>query len=96
MSSRRVADWQHEGDVFISDLAVASHYIEQEGISNLRVVGDSGFRYEMGFAIRKDWPLLHSVLEKALGQISDEERRAIYNKWISVSPETEKKLSGMT
>jgi len=74
-------------DVLVSDLAVASHYIEQEGISNLHVVGDSGFVYHMGFASRSDWPQLNTLLEQALGAITKAERTAIYNRWISLAHE---------
>ncbi len=76
-------------DVLVSDLAVASHYIEQEGISNLHVVGDSGFVYHMGFASRSDWPQLNAILETALAAIPKAERTAIYNRWISLSHEPE-------
>ena len=58
-------------DVFISDLAVASYFIDQEGISNLRVVGDTGFVYRMGFAARNDWSPLVGILEKALAAIPE-------------------------
>jgi len=76
-------------DVFITDLAVASYYIEQEGITNLRVVGESGFVYRMGFATRSDWPELAGILEKALAAIPPQERTAIFQRWISLSHETE-------
>ncbi len=76
-------------DVLVSDLAVASHYIDQEGISNLHVVGESGFVYHMGFASRSDWPQLNTILETALAAIPKAERMAIYNKWISLSHEPE-------
>jgi signal transduction histidine kinase len=41
-----------------------------------------GSLYEFSFASRRDKPILHSVLNKALDQISREERNAIYNRWI--------------
>lgn len=69
-------------DAFVENLATASYYIEKEGISNLRIGGESGFSYKMTFASRKDWPLLNSILEKGLAQISAAEKKAIYKKWI--------------
>ncbi len=82
-------------DVFVSDLAVASHYIETEGINNLHVVGDSGFMYRMGFASRSDWPQLNGILEKALAQITPAERDAIYHRWISLADEPQADARGM-
>jgi PAS domain S-box-containing protein len=69
-------------DAFVENLATASYYIEKEGITNLRIAGESGFTYNMAFASRKDWPLLNSILEKGLAQISEAEKRSIYTKWI--------------
>jgi PAS domain S-box-containing protein len=76
-------------DVFISDLAVASHFIQLEGITNLRVVGESGFVYHMGFATRNDWPMLAGIIEKALAAIPPDERASIFRTWISLSQQTE-------
>ncbi|WP_198138256.1 PocR ligand-binding domain-containing protein [Pelobacter propionicus] len=69
-------------DAFVENLATASYYIEREGISNLRIAGDSGYVYRMGFCSRNDWPELNRILEKGVAGISAEEKRAIYNKWI--------------
>ena len=69
-------------DAFVENLATASYYIGKEGIANLRIAGESGFTYKMAFASRKDWPLLHSILEKGLAQITAAEKKAIYKKWI--------------
>ncbi len=76
-------------DVFASDLAVASHFIEQEGITNLHVVGETGFVYRMGFASRNDWPQLGRILEKALEAIPPAERHAIRERWISLDHDHE-------
>ncbi|MHC4450771.1 MAG: response regulator, partial [Planctomycetota bacterium] len=71
-------------DAFVANIGTASYYIERNAITNLRVAGESGYTWRLGLASRKDWPLLHSALEKALASIGEDERRAIYRKWISV------------
>ena len=71
-----------EIDVMVTDLASASYYIEQEGLTNLRLVATLGSLYEFRFAARRALPELHSILNKALGQITREERRRIYDRWI--------------
>jgi len=73
-------------DAFVENLATATYYIEKEGITNLRIAGDSGYFYRMGFCSRKDWPELNSILDKGLAAISVKERKAIYRKWIPVEP----------
>jgi signal transduction histidine kinase len=74
-----------EVDVFISDLSAASHYLKEAGITNLHIVGETGFVYRMGFAVRNDWPELATILDKALAQITPAEREAIFNRWIRIS-----------
>ncbi len=71
-------------DVFVENLATATYFIEKEGFANLRIAGDCGYPYRMGFCSRKDWPELNGILEKWLASISREEKRAIYKKWIPV------------
>ncbi len=71
-----------EIDLMITDLASASYYIEREGLTNLRLAATMGSLYEFSFATRRDNPILHSILNKALKQITREERRALYDRWI--------------
>lgn len=74
-------------DAFVSDLPVATYWMEQEGITNLKVAGASGYVYRMGISTRKDWPELNHILEKGLAQITPEERTAIYQKWVKMPHE---------
>ncbi len=71
-----------EIDVMVTDLASASYYIEEEGLTNLRLAATLGSLYEFRFASRRELPKLHSILNKALAEISREERRRIYDRWI--------------
>ena len=73
-------------DTFVENLATATYYIEKEGLTNLRIAGDAGFAYKMGFCSRKDWPELNRILEKGLAAMSIAEKQAIYEKWIPVEP----------
>lgn len=73
-------------DAFVENLATATYYMEKEGLTNLRLAGDAGYSYKMGFCSRKDWPELNRILEKGLAAISVEEKRAIYTRWIPVEP----------
>jgi len=72
-----------EVDLMITDLASASHYIEKEGLTNLRLAATMGSLYEFSFASRRDKPILHEILKKALKQITRKEREEIYDRWIA-------------
>ncbi|MCP4688229.1 MAG: PAS domain S-box protein, partial [Desulfobacterales bacterium] len=69
-------------DAMITDLAAASHVIETLGITNLRAAGEIAYSWRLAFASRKDWPVLHRILEKALASIGQAKRDEIFRKWI--------------
>jgi len=73
-----------EVDAMVVEISRASYYIEKEGILNLRVAGDAGLLYQLRFAVRKDWPVLRTILDRGLASISDEERQDIARQWIIV------------
>ncbi|HXC93140.1 MAG TPA: ATP-binding protein, partial [Geobacteraceae bacterium] len=63
-------------------MARASYYIDQQKIANLMIAGDAGYFYNLCFSSRNDWPILNSILSKALAQITKKERKEITNKWL--------------
>jgi PAS domain S-box-containing protein len=69
-------------DAMIENLAVAAYYIEEQGLPNLRVAGDTGFSYELRFAVSREYPLLFSAMHKALGVIADEDIKALQDRWL--------------
>ncbi|MDY0223009.1 MAG: PAS domain S-box protein [Desulfobacterium sp.] len=74
-------------DAFVGDLATASFYIESEGITNLKIVGETEPPNISGFAVRSDWPELSDILEKGIALFTEDEKKAIFNKWIHLSVE---------
>lgn len=74
-------------DAMVANLAIASWYIQREGITNLRVAGETGYFGRYAFASRNDWPQLASILEKTLATITPEEHQAILKRWIAVDAE---------
>jgi len=74
-----------KADAYVGNLAVASYLIEKSGFTNLKVAAPYPFpedAYAMG--VRKDWPELRRILDKALASISEEEHRQIRQKWLSI------------
>lgn len=69
-------------DATVVNLAIASYLIQKHGIANLRVAGDSGRSNALHIATRNDWPMLNSILSKALASISDTARAEIQHRWI--------------
>jgi len=73
-----------EVDAYIGNRAVALYLIEQELISNLRIQGKVSETSSINaIGVRKDWPILRDVLQRALDSISEEERRSIFTRWVA-------------
>jgi len=71
-------------DAMIGTLPVVLYYIEKESITNLRVTGETGYYTKLSILTRKDWPLLNSIMDKALREIPDKKKKDILQKWISI------------
>ena len=74
-------------DAFINDPATSTFHIEKEGITNLRVAGETGLFTRLAIAVRKDWPELRDILDKGLAAIGPGERREILRKWVHLGAE---------
>ena len=73
-----------ELDAMIAEVPNALYIIETEKITNLSLAGDTGFKLHHGMGIRRDWPIFSRIIEKTLISISEEERRAIYGRWVKL------------
>jgi len=69
---------------FVGNLATSAFILKKEGITNLKVAAPTPYAYNQAIGIRKDWPQLAPILDKALASITEQERNRIYNKWISL------------
>jgi len=72
-------------DAYIGNLAATSYLIEKNGLSNLKVSAPTPYgNYDLHFAIRKDWPIMIPIFNKALETVTPEEHAAIRNRWLSI------------
>lgn len=71
-----------ELDAVITEVPNAIYVIEKEKITNLRLAGDTGFELNQGIGVRDDWPLFASIIEKTLAEISEDEHKEIYSRWV--------------
>jgi len=72
-------------DAYIGNLAVASHIIHRRGFSSLQVTAAAPFKEQfLSMGNRKDWPELTSIINKALASITEDEKTAIFNKYLAI------------
>ncbi len=69
---------------FIGNLATTSYYLSQSGLTDIKVAGETAFRYRLSMAVGADRPLLAGILRKGLDAVPASERAAIYNQWRSI------------
>ncbi len=69
-----------EIDAFISAAPTAYHLMSELGLTNLKVVGYTGLSIDLGFGVRKDAPVLVSILNKALASITEKEKFQVRQK----------------
>ena len=72
-------------DAAVIDLATASWLIAQNGITNLRVAGETTYGIHLSIAAAATEPALAVILQKGLAAITDAERLAIQKRWINTS-----------
>ena len=71
-------------DAYVENMANATFYLQEAGITNLQVIGKTEFDYRWGIGIRKDWPELQAILNKGLAAISEDERNQAVQHWIYI------------
>jgi len=69
---------------YSGNLASIVFAIQKYGISGLQIAGHSDNRFELAMGVRKDNPILFSIIEKSLKGITEEQRTKIYNHWINL------------
>lgn len=70
-------------DACFMDLGVASYLIQKLHLTNLKVAAPMELaKVELAMGVRKDWPILQGIIDKALQTVTVAERNAINQRWI--------------
>lgn len=76
---------RNEIQAVVANLAAVSHVIQTSGFTHLKISGHASDEIKpLAMAVRKDWPELVTLLDKALASITQEEHLAIRQQWIRV------------
>jgi PAS domain S-box-containing protein len=74
-----------KSDAHVGNLTSSSYLIQNNGINNLKVAAPAPFgTHNQAMGVRKDWPELTTIINKALMAMSDEEENDIRNRWMSI------------
>lgn len=72
-------------DAAIEALVTTGYHIQKEYIGELKIAGKLEDMWELGIGTRNDEPMLLSIFNKALSQVSSEQHQEILNKWVAVN-----------
>ena len=76
-----------EAYAFVGNVVTTSYYINKLRLNQIRVVGETPYKNAQSMAVGQDRPILRGILQKALDAIPQNEREAIFNRWVSVKYE---------
>jgi|GEM_PF-980417 len=71
-------------EAYVGNLTVGSYLISKYGIGNIKVGGTTPYSYELRMGVSKDMPELHSILNKFLTSLTDQDKADIRKKWLSI------------
>jgi len=72
---------------FIDSLTVIGHMLQTEYFGNLKIAGKLEEKFTIGIATTKNAPLLNSIFNKAIDNLTVVDHQVILNKWVSVQYE---------
>lgn len=76
-----------EVDAYIGSIPVATKYIAENSLTNIKVSGETPYLMIAGMAVSKSEPVLRNILDKTLNSISDTEKSDIIQKWLTLNVE---------
>jgi len=72
-------------DAYVGNLTGATYLIQNNGLNNLKIAAPTPFgTHNQAMGVRKDWPELTSIINKALMAMPDAEETEIRNRWLSI------------
>ncbi len=69
-------------DAMVLNQMYATYLIENQGISNLTIAGESGYLNRLSAAVSINDPLMFSIVDKSVDRISPVVRRKLYQRWL--------------
>ncbi len=70
-------------EAYVGNLAVGSFLIEKHGLANLKVAARTNYKFDtQAMGVRKDWPELAALIDKALAALPETTHQALRQRWL--------------
>lgn len=73
-------------EIGVLDESSLSYLLQKKPLSNIEVIGHTGFNYSLSFAVSKENKNAIPLINQVIDNISPKERSDIFSKWISSLP----------
>ncbi len=80
-------------EAFVGNLGVITFEMDRLRLDTLKITAPTSYNFELSMGVRKDWPKLVSILDKAIETITDKEQMSIKNTWMGITVEIGTSLS---
>ncbi|MBE0468552.1 MAG: transporter substrate-binding domain-containing protein [Methyloprofundus sp.] len=70
---------------YIDSVATIAYQVQKQRILNVKIAGELAFKYPIVIALGKDKPLLLKAFNRAIAELSEQEKLTILNKWLSIN-----------
>lgn len=71
----------HRAYAFVANLGSVNYSIKKHGLDGLKVIGQLETKADLAIGVHKNEPILLSIMQKALADVSVEESQQIYDQW---------------
>nr|WP_320012742.1 transporter substrate-binding domain-containing protein [uncultured Desulfobulbus sp.] len=78
---------EHKAFATIDSMPTVVNIIETMALENIKIVGTVPQQNSMKLGVRKDAPLLYSVLDKGVASLTEPEKVGLYKKWLDIAVE---------
>jgi diguanylate cyclase (GGDEF)-like protein len=68
-------------DAYVGNKLIISYIGHTQGLRSIKISGITPYTASTTIAVRADWPILKSILQKGLNTLNAEERQAILDNW---------------
>ncbi len=75
---------RNQVDAGLVNLAAATHELQRLKLQDLKIAAPTEYEFNLAMGVRRDWPELVTILDRALADIDEGTKSAIKNRWVNV------------
>lgn len=77
-----------KADAVLDNTAVLAYTIRLNNMNGLKIAATTQYTFDLALGVRKDWPELINILNRALMTIPDSTKRSFYDRWVNIQVES--------